>query len=868
MAATFARDKQEKLFERVVAELVGLGYEDRFLQRRYEFEDWFSSRSGTDSKRVVADAVAFGRQPFAHDTACFSLALSGPSAGKQLISPFRSLGTPLAFEIEEDRAILWQVRADRSAAVKIRTIPARDLVGVFRENLGQWNPAGMLRAKNIQPQRPKVRQLDFIDAGLMPALEGHVREKLDPLLRGAFFTALDTYAKQGTPGFDPGKLFRLVFRVLAGKVMTDRRDPNFARFINNPDPDALLNAVNDFFGDKPKLLVDAATRRAVVEKMWTAFDLSNVSASVLSLIWENTLVDDGVREKLGLYGTPPAIARHLAERIGFDTVPESERFVVELCCGSAVFLLAAMRQLTDLLPPKYDARRRHSYLQQMLSGFDVDPFGIEVARDCLMLADYPNQNGWTLGEVNVFEPFSVHSSLPQKTFLECLRRARFVFCNPPFTPNFTTEEMEAYKADSAHKPVELLLRVLDTATELAGIGFVLPHQLLTGQSYRVVRERLAGRFESLDILNLPESGVFSTVRYRAAAIVATKPKSASSAVAIKTRSLTQHGWKNYLRKQELPPFDEMRLSVADASEGMANPELREVWNALKSYPTLSTAVMPYDRRGIQWNKPLEANREKLIRDIEQEGYVPGIPSAPKGTFFCYLSPPTKYLSIKPEDRYRNAYDLPWHLPKVVMNSNRKGSVHPWRIAAFADRSGLVPFHTYKGFWPANEWSPECLAAVLNGPVANAFVTTHETGPEITNEVLDTLPVPRMTSQLRWAIESRVQEYTEALRFVRLPTTAKMPDIQHLLFQIDAIVLKGYGLPPRLERKLLDYFDGFGGYRPVGYPTEDYFPQSQTSYIPLHVYLSNKYRTGTVEKSIRELPNITDPNLVEALEEIG
>jgi hypothetical protein len=52
--------------------------------------------------------------------------------------------------------------------------------------------------------------------------------------------------------------------------------------------------------------------------------------------------------------------------------------------------------------------------------------------------------------------------------------------------------------------------------------------------------------------------------------------------------------------------------------------------------------------------------------------------------------------------------------------------------------------------------------------------------------------------------------------------------------IDAEILKGYDLPPRLERMLLDYFRGHK--RPAGHPFEHWLPADLTAYIPLHEYL--------------------------------
>jgi hypothetical protein len=64
----------------------------------------------------------------------------------------------------------------------------------------------------------------------------------------------------------------------------------------------------------------------------------------------------------------------------------------------------------------------------------------------------------------------------------------------------------------------------------------------------------------------------------------------------------------------------------------------------------------------------------------------------------------------------------------------------------------------------------------------------------------------------------VNEYEELIRGeTRLAPASELA--QQLLLKIDAIILAGYGLPPRLERKLLKYFDGEE--RPVVSPFRGY-----------------------------------------------
>lgn len=45
-----------------------------------------------------------------------------------------------------------------------------------------------------------------------------------------------------------------------------------------------------------------------------------------------------------------------------------------------------------------ESNERHDYFVRMLAGMEIDSFAGEVARLSLMLADYPNPDGWRLIE--------------------------------------------------------------------------------------------------------------------------------------------------------------------------------------------------------------------------------------------------------------------------------------------------------------------------------------------------------------------------------------------------------------------------------------------------------------------------------------
>jgi N-6 DNA Methylase len=861
MAKRFINEAQAKLFAVVISQLESLGYRGNLLQKNYQFEDWFAARSGNPSQLLSVDAAAFGRLPLDHESACFAVIIANGVHGPDLISPCRSLAAPMALEVAADQVRVWPVSSGDMSKVRPTAIRSENIRAEFAARANDWTPASVLRAKNIPREPFRPRQLDFIDLGLIPALEEHIRDRLDPLLQRTFFDAMAAYKKRKGTEPDAEQVFRLVFRALAGKVLTDRGVPNFGRFTDSPDPDELLKAVNSHFGDTPRLVSDEGTRRAVVERLWGSLSLRHISAGVLALIWENTLVDPSIRKLHGLHGTPSSLAKLVVELVGLSEVDENERFVVEPCCGSGVFLLAAMKKLTELLSPtRFTPEQRHEYLRGKLSGFDRDSFGVEVARDCLMLADFPNSNHWTVKEEDVFEKAS-----KSPIFHKSMREARVVLCNPPFTPDFSAIELKRYGATSKLKPLTLIERVFQLCPSLTSIGFVLPHQIIAGKSYGKIRAAIARRFGSIDVISLPKSGVFSHANYEVVSLIAKSPQLGSRTVSVTHRKFTEQSWRSLVKSGDVPSGGTDKIPISSL-RSLSVPDLQEVWRYLQNSPTLAQVTAKFDRRGIQWNKPLELFRDVLILDHSSPGYKKGIPSS-DDDFYSFLSPPTKYLSVKKEDQYRNAFNLPWDRPKVIMNANRRGGGHPWRIAAFADRNGLLAVHNYLAYWPKPGWSPDLVAAVLNGPIANAFVTSHATGRHLLNRHVDPIPFPRLSEELRLEIESLVATYIAQITMTRTPANHQNLTAEQLLLKIDATILRAYDLPPRLERKLLDYFNGFAAKRPVGFLVGDYFPANFSPTLPLHVYLSPEFRKSTAKNLLAVVPEITDPVLIAALEEV-
>ena len=78
------------------------------------------------------------------------------------------------------------------------------------------------------------------------------------------------------------------------------------------------------------------------------------------------------------------------------------------------------------------------------------------------------------------------------------------------------------------------------------------------------------------------------------------------------------------------------------------------------------------------------------------------------------------------------------------------------------------------------------------------------------------------------------------------------DPRMLLKNIDAVVMSAYELPPRLERSVLDFFNGHGDKRPVPFMFGDYFPSDFEPCFSLAEYLSPDFLEATAGELLQRI----------------
>lgn len=825
-----------------------LGYKGNLLQEDYDFANVLGPAY---SVRTIPLAT-FAQEPPSYQNACFGVVISNGQSGVPLVSSYRSLGAPHIIEIKDGEICRWMMTSQGDPRL-LEVIGREHIMGLFESHKQDWSPDQILRAKSMG-EEDFAAQLDFFDVGLLPLIDGEVREKLDRLLRRTVLSAVEQY-KGKYPHAEPDYpgLVRLLFRLIAAKTLNDRNYPG--NWLDE-DPRTVVKAVERFYFREatPKpVLEDYATQVAAWNNIKSAFYFHNLSVEALAHVYENTFVSKELRTIYSIHGTPPYIAEYIVRHLPFDKLDDRERVVFEPFAGHAVFLVAAMRRLRELLPSSMNIEERHEYFVQRLSGIEKEEFAWEVGRLSLMLADYPNPNGWQLIQGDAFQDPIVDREIA---------RAGIVLCNPPFE-DFTTDEKRIYtNLHSVHKPIEILYRIVTHPQKPCLLGFVLPRTFLTGQAYRELRATVGSAYSRLELVALPDK-VF---RHSDAEAVLLLMEGEPAATIHITSALVDKDDLPIFRRQGTVTYrTERDISTDSITRGdmLWEPPLSQVWHRLRSYERFGTIAEVH--RGIEYSIPLKLNREKFVSSHSQEGFQKGIDNVGRG-FEPYVLRDFIFLKTSPDVMRRKSHLYPWNRPKVVANAARL-SRGPWRIAASPEYDGLVCYKNFFGIWPRSKLSVEVLAALLNAPVANAYLWTYDTRENRKVTVAD-IPIPNLDESDIEALTDLVRAYTRYRHeWLSNPFEQdKFRDVCYqLLVEIDAVILRAYDLPPKLERQLLDCFHGH--YRPGPVEFSEYYPQGFKPFIPWHRYISHEFQRARIDETLARIPVIDDPNISEALSEL-
>lgn len=815
-----------------------IGYGRNLIHTNHRYVGWFSP--GTPEHTVSLGV--FGQEPLDHRSACFGVQLAAPDRSSDVLAKeLRSFGAPQIFIVRNGRCERW-VMTEREPAFR-EPIETRDLPNAIIQNQADWNPDKIIRAK-LGFARPSPVQLDFVDIGLLPALEREAQKKIDALLKRVLHGVEEYQQVHGLP-LDTSAVFRIVFSLLAAKLLKDR-EVRTGVDIDFGNPATALQAVSNHYG--PSLIPTSRTLprdclRSISNEIGRSFPLANISVDTLTYIYENTFVSPENRKEYGIHSTPSYVADYVLGQIPFEDIADRAAWhTVDPMCGHGIFLIAAMRRMRELLPKELTGKQRHKFFVDHLHGVDIDEFSIEVARLCLMLADFPEPDGWDLTRADAFSGNNLNESA---------RRSTILVANPPF-------ELHKEIKPTLPKPLLFLSRILPHLQADSMIGVVMPRALLYGDKYGAVRNTLMKDFRILSITTLPDR-IFTHSDAETALLVAKKQSGRKTAVVL-YREVRDADKLKFRLRSEVSREETVPQAHFEKEKGgaLVLPALHEVWGRLQHNETLKAVATVRTCLRYKEGVPLDS----IVQPKPFPESTPGFYKISDG-FMQFTGGRHVFMSTK-KDLIRDEGEVlqyDWKRPKVILPASRTSRGH-WRFAAAIDTKGRLLNRSFYAVWPTTEGiDVRVLAAVLNAPLAQAFAYCNQTERNILINQYEAIPIPPIGvlvehSALIGALVSRYLEEVEKGAENAVST----------LMRIDAEVMRLYRLPPGLERQVLDLF--WGEPRRVDVPFNGYIPPEFESWVPLHVFMSDKFRESTVESIMRRIPKIEDGEFIDYLKKLG
>lgn len=822
----------------IIAAFKGIGYRGELIQPDYEFADFFEKSAFT---RHIKLGV-FGQEPLNYRSACFGVDVRKPGeCHEDAVNELRAFGSPVIFIIQNGTTQTWHNTGHE--LIPKEEIKTDHLPNFIKSNKELWKPAEMLRAK-IGFKKPGPRQLDFIDAGLMTALETEASKKLDEIIRAILHTVEHAHDKNKIK-FDARKTFQVLFRFLTAKLIQDSPIPK-SKDIDFKSPEQTLDIVSGYYGKSEKPLIKNIPKEilsCMSEEIGGIFSLKNISVDTLTYIYENTFVSEKSRKEMGIHSTPSYVAEYVVSQLPIEELPRHDWNFLDPTCGHGIFLIAAMRRMRELLPAGWSGKQRHDFFVDKLHGIEIDAFSVEVARMCLMLADFPESNSWDLHHGDIFSGKLLEQNTAKTTIL---------IGNPPF-------EKFTVNGTKLPKPAHLLNRALPAISQAGMIGMVLPRAFLDSQEYRHERSILLKDFEILSLTALPDK-IFLHSDAETAILVARKQKGKNGSQTT-YREVKDHQKERFRLNAEATWED--NVPQVYFSEYQQNrfilPVLREVWEYLSTLPKIEDFVDI--KKGVEYESSLVKDRfHEVVQGKPFPGSKPGIYNVTSG-FKAFVAEDTVYLDNSETLRRKWAigvWKADWAIPKVLIPTSCV-SRGPWHFAAAIDKSGRLVSRRFYVVWPKNKISIELVAALLNSPVAQAFIYTYSGKRDITARIYKRIPVPMNFEKSNFLIQSLVNKY-----IVLQATNAEAA--RELLLTIDAEILKLYNLPPKLERQLLDLFWD-DNRRRVPFEFKGYIPPENASWIPLHIFISKQYQSATPEKILKRVQKQPDEELLSDIEKI-
>ena len=830
--------------QQILAGFKNCGYKNNLLQESYQYFD------GEDNRTV--DIVGFYQSTYNSSTACVAAIDKAKLNRKKLeaeLLPYQLLGCPVLLVYDDSGLEFW--KNSGTEVTFYEKVNTRKLEDFFKKYQKDFSPESINRAKTFGRVK-KEYQLSFVDLGLMSIVEEKEGKYLSTLTE-RIIKSLKINCRAIEENEEFGKwLFQAAFWLIGAKILKDKHVERFKNLkISNVD--SLIDRVQRHYSASETLDISNSTQKKAFGKVAAEIvepvsSFAHLTTESLAYVYENALVSKETRKLFGTHATPSWLVNYMVWELidWIEAIPQEKRIILEPACGHAPFLTAGAKLLSSPLVYKGKEESRHKYLKEHLIGIDKDSFAEEIARLALTLADIPNSNGWNIKHSDIYENNILKTAAQKATIL---------FCNPPFE-NFSHEEKQTYgdAIKTGNKAAEVLEKTLHYMPLNSVFGIILPQGFLHRKNLAGLRKYILDNCELRTICNLPDN-VFAKAGHPSTVLLGRKSQGKHQTIYSRIPKSSLENFKNtYQAHEQLVDYD---VFYEAKNYSFRIPELAEIWDYCKHLP--------------EFEDYCEIGRGIEHKDFKKSVQKARFPNARKGFGKCGQRanikidalPEYYWLSLDKNDIKQPRYGLPRNSPQIIANYERSGG-GAWRIKGFLDLKGLPLTRSFLVIRPQQkDISLMAIWALINSPFTNAYMHCNCMAQHNIEGILRNMPVPFKGQDLS-RLESLAKKYFEFNRaeFALKEEEKFEQNKKQCLFKIDAEILRLYDLPPRLEKRLLDFFEGIQR-KGIDFKFDRYYPEGFASYIPLHIFISEEFKNSTVENAVKWVEENRTPEVIEA-----
>jgi SAM-dependent methyltransferase len=605
------------------------------------------------------------------------VATDGDRALGRVLDLARFVAAPAALISQDVRVQLFSVATRKQGDRLVEVFPAATPLVGLRRYAPDLGPGALTRAKRAG------RQLSLfpLDVRLLAT----TREKWGSQLSGLVEEALEAAARVEKGDVPAG--VKSVVTAMALLVVRDRYGLKGSSGRAIADEALQIHGpVFDWLGRLPLESRGLATALSVMRE---GADFRWFDGAIISRLYDELLVTEGVRRALAIHYTPQELAQRMAAAIPFESLKPESRSVLDPACGSGTLLAAAHARLSDLAPTLLAGSEAYEMLRTSIRGWDVDQVAAEIARLSLVVQSLPYGNHWSVEERNALGPIGPKDA------------AQVVISNPPW-------QLEQGQSEDVAE--DFLARMRSLVMPGGFLAAVLPAAWLLREKSRASRQGLLEGFDVFEVWRLPRD-VFTQARH-------------ASCVVVGERKTVGRTRRHYVYRQVAPGRDRIRdffTTGAAAFNGIGVLPPREPGSLvvtpfdeldhLRAFPRLGDSV-----------KVVSGVVQKKVPQLRDEGSLAvlprGVPSAP---LQVVTRNQVAYVASL-NDFALESRNIEWLQKKKLLLQVQRFPDNAWRSRPMLDEIGVVPNDSWGSVIPLQSNTRATRAALL-ALFASAFAST-------------------------------------------------------------------------------------------------------------------------------------------------